>query len=133
MSAHFDNPRWRIIVWVLLSSICFSSCGGSHEETISGVTVPVPRGLTRTTDEPAELSIFGVSTGSASFVGKPEVVDVVAFYKKEMAARGWRPHMNLLSGAAMLAYTKNGQSILISIDRHDNETRVTLTVSGLKP
>ena len=123
----------RILAWSLLLSIVVSSCARSHEETISGVKVPVPNGLTRTTEKPAELSMFGISAGSASFVGQKDVNEIVEFYKEEMPARGWQPHMNLLSGGAMLAYSKDGQSVLISIGRSNEGARLTLTVSGVKP
>ena len=60
-----------------------------------------------------------------------ETDKLVEFYKKEMPARGWQPSMNLLSGGAMLAYSKNGKSVLIGISKQNNETVLSLTVGGV--
>ena len=86
----------------------FVACGGLRDETISGVTIPVPSAMKKGAEKPVEISILGFGAGQATFHGNMEIDKLVEFYKKEMPARGWQPSMNLLSGGAMLAYSKDG-------------------------
>jgi len=39
--------------------------------------------------------------------------------------------MNLLSGGAILAYSKDGKSLLIGITKQSGETDLSFTVSGV--
>ncbi|HMA80948.1 MAG TPA: hypothetical protein VKR81_08650, partial [Candidatus Binatia bacterium] len=52
--------------------IVASGCGGSYDETIAGVAVPVPKGMTRSSEKPAEISLLGFGAGQASFQGTME-------------------------------------------------------------
>ena len=108
-----------------------AACGGSRDETISGVTIPVPSAMKKGTEKPVEISILGFGAGQATFHGSMETDKLVEFYKKEMPARGWQPSMNLVSGGAMLAYSKDGKSLLIGISKQSGETVLSLTVSGI--
>ena len=73
--------------------------------------------MAKNAEKPAEVSFLGFGAGQASFHGKMETDKVVEFYKKELAARGWEPNMNLQSGGAMLAYTKEGKTLLIAVGK----------------
>ena len=110
--------------------IVASGCGGSYDETIAGVAVPVPKGMTRSSEKPAEISLLGFGAGQASFQGTTETDKIVDFYKKEMPARGWQANMNLRSGGAMLAYSKEGKTLLIGVGKQDGKTILSLTVGG---
>jgi hypothetical protein len=112
-------------------AVTLAACGGSRDETISGVTVPVPSAMKKGTEKPVEIAILGFGAGQATFHGSMETDKLVEFYKKEMPARGWQPNMNLLSGGAMLAYSKAGKSLLIGIGKQRDETVLSLTVSGV--
>lgn len=114
---------------ILLISTAFG-CGGSYEETISGVSVPVPKAMTKGSDKPVEMNFLGFGAGQASFYGNMESEQIVEFYKKEMPSRGWQPNMSVRSGGAMLAYSKDGKTVLVAVDKQNNETHLTLTVSG---
>jgi hypothetical protein len=48
-----------------------------------------------------------------------------------MAERGWQPNLKVQGGGAMLAYSKEGKTVLVAIDRQEKETHLTLTVGGL--
>ena len=87
------------IAAVLALIVSTSSCGGSYEETISGVAIPVPKAMSRGSDKPVEMNFFGVGAGQASFHGDMDAEKIVEFYKKEMPARGWQPNMSLRSGS----------------------------------
>ena len=114
-----------------LIAVMLVACGGSRDETISGVTIPVPSAMKKGTEKPVEIAILGFGAGQATFHGSMEIDKLVEFYKKEMPARGWQPNMNLLSGGAMLAYSKDGKSLLIGISKQSGETVLSLTVSGV--
>ncbi|HEX2931660.1 MAG TPA: hypothetical protein VHV54_18180 [Candidatus Binatia bacterium] len=118
-------------VAAMMSTLIVSGCGGAYEETISGMQVPVPKAMTKSTEKPVEMSILGFGAGQASFHGNMETDKLIEFYKKEMAARGWQPNLNIQSGGAMLAFTKEGKTLLVAIDKPDKETRLTLTVGGV--
>ena len=126
--------RYRINQFSLATIILpllLIACGGSRDETISGVTIPVPNAMKKGSEKPVEISILGFGAGRATFHGNLETDKLVEFYKKEMAARGWQPSMNLLSGGAMLAYSKDGKSVLIGISKQNSETVLSLTVGGV--
>ena len=114
-----------------LFAIMLASCGGSRDETISGVTVPVPSAMKKGSEKPVEISLLGFGAGQTTFRGGMEIDKLAEFYQKEMPARGWQPSMNLLSGGAMLAYSKDGKSLLIGISKQNGETVLSLTVGGV--
>jgi hypothetical protein len=114
-----------------LIALTLTACGGSRDETISGVTVPVPSAMKKGSEKPFEISFLGFGAGQATFHGNMESNKLVEFYQKEMPARGWQPSMNLLSGGAMLAYSKDGKSVMIGIGKQNGETVLSLTVGGV--
>ena len=114
-----------------LIALILTACGGSRDETISGVTVPVPSAMKKGSEKPVEISFLGFGAGHATFHGNMESNKLVEFYQKEMPARGWQPSMNLLSGGAMLAYSKDGKSVMIGIGKQNGETVLSLTVGGV--
>lgn len=108
-----------------------AGCGGSYDETISGVTLPVPKAMAKSSDKPAEMSFLSFGAGQASFHGNMDTEKVVEFYKKELPARGWQPNLNMQSASAMLAYSKDGKTLLIAVGKSNDETKLTLTVGGV--
>jgi hypothetical protein len=111
--------------------ILVSGCNRSYEETISDVKVPVPKAMTRSSEKPVEMTFLGFGAGQATFHGNMDTDKIVEFYKKEMPARGWQPGMNVQSGGAMLAYSKEGKTMLVAISKEKSETSLTLTVGGV--
>jgi len=118
------------IVLVLLAAT-LSGCAGSYDETISGVTIPVPKAMAKSSDKPAEMSFLGFGAGQATFHGDMSVDKIVEFYKKELPARGWQPSMNVQSDSAMLTYGKEGKTLLIAVGKANDKTSLTLTVAGV--
>ena len=124
--------RQRIVcLGYFLLAVILTACAGSRDETISGVTVPVPSAMKKSSEKPVEISFLGFGAGQATFHGDMESNKLVEFYQKEMPARGWQPSMNLLSGGAMLAYSKDGKSVMIGIGKQNGETVLSLTVGGV--
>ena len=120
----------RVAAVAVLLIVSTSSCGGSYEESISGVTIPVPKAMSRGSDKPVEMNFFGVGAGQASFHGDMDAEKIVEFYKKEMPARGWQSNMSLRSGSTLLAYSKDGKTMLVAVGKQNNATQLTVTVGG---
>jgi hypothetical protein len=114
-----------------LIAVTLTACGGSRDETISGAIIPVPSAMKKGSEKPAEISFLGFGAGQATFHGDMEINKLIEFYQKEMPARGWQPSMNLSSGGAMLAYSKDGKSLMIGIGKQNGETVLSLTVGGV--
>ena len=121
----------RLLTAAMMCVFFTSACGGAYEETISGVKVPVPKAMAKSMEKPVEMSILGFGAGQASFHGTMETDKLIEFYKKEMAARGWQPNLKVQSGGAMLAFSKEGKTVLVAIDKQNKETMLTLTVGGV--
>lgn len=130
MSKPMNKRQSLACLSYFLILLMLAACGGSRDETISGVTIPVPSAMKKGTEKPVEISILGFGAGQATFHGNMETDKLVEFYQKEMPARSWQPSMNLLSGGAMLAYSKEGKSVLIGISKQDKGTILSLTVGG---
>ena len=107
-----------------------AGCGGSRDETIAGVEIPVPAAMTQSAAKPIEMSLLGFGAGQATFHGSMDPEKIVEFYKEKMPARGWQPNMNLRGGSAMLAYSKEGKTLLIGVSRQEGKTHLTLAVGG---
>jgi len=95
------------------------------------VKIPVPSAMKKSSEKPADLSILGIEAGTASFHGNLDEKKVIEFYQQEKPARGWRENMNLISAGAMLAYSKEGKTLLIGIGKQGGESILTLTVGGV--
>jgi hypothetical protein len=80
-------PR-SLTCWFCMA-VMLAGCDGSHDETVGGLQVPIPGGMTKSEEKGVELSIPGFGGAQASYRGKLEPNQVVDFYKKEMPARGW--------------------------------------------
>jgi hypothetical protein len=109
-----------------------AGCGGSRDETIAGVKVPVPNGMTNASAKPTEVSLLGFGAGQAIFHGNMDADRIVKFYKEVLPARGWQSNMNLRSGGAMLAYSKEGKTLLIGVTEQEGKTNLSLTIGGVR-
>lgn len=121
----------RTAVLLFAAVLVHSACARSYDETIAGVAVPVPAAMKRTADKPSEVSLLGFGAGQATFQGSMGSDKLVEFYKKELPARGWQSNMNLRSGGALLAYSREGKTLLIGVDEQDGATRLSVTVGGV--
>ena len=121
----------RLFLAAIILPLLLTACGGSRDETISGVAIPVPSAMKKSADKPVEISFLGFGAGQATFRGDMDSEKLIEFYKKEMPARGWQSNMNLLSGGAMLAYSKDAKSVMIGIGKQDNQTVLSLTVGSV--
>ena len=120
----------RVAIYLFLYAVSFWGCGGAHEETVGGINVPVPGGMTKSEEKSIELSLPGFGGAQAAYQGKLDPDKVVEFYKKEMPARGWQPSMGVLSKGGMLSYAKESKSVVVMVGKNDTGTRMTITVGG---
>ncbi|MBF8253794.1 MAG: hypothetical protein HW373_489 [Deltaproteobacteria bacterium] len=121
--------RFLLIGFIGLTLI-FAGCG-SYEETVAGVKVPIPNGMTKSQAKGIQLSLPGFGGGQASFQGNLEPDKIVEFYKKEMPSRGWQPNMELTSKGGMLTYTKENQTVVVMATKSDGGSNLSITVGGI--
>jgi hypothetical protein len=124
-----ETRRWLRLAACLIF-IGVSNCGGSYEETVGDVKIPIPRGMTKSQQKGMELSLPGFGGALAAYEGKMAPDNVVEFYRQEMPARGWEPSLGLLSQGGMLTYVKDNKTVIVTIGKIDNGTSMTITVAG---
>jgi hypothetical protein len=115
------------LIWMTISVL---SCGGSYEETVGDVKIPIPRGMTKSQQKGMELSLPGFGGALAAYEGKMAPDNVVEFYRQEMPARGWEPSIGLLSRGGMLTYVKDNKTVIVTVGKTDSNTTMTITVAG---
>jgi hypothetical protein len=115
------------LIWMTISVL---SCGGSYEETVGDVKIPIPRGMTKSQQKGMELSLPGFGGALAAYEGKMAPDNVVEFYRQEMPARGWEPSIGLLSRGGMLTYVKDNKTVIVTVGKTDSSTTMTITVAG---
>jgi len=123
----------RNIFCSVLVALIGSGCGGARDETIGGVTIPIPAGMKRIEGQRIELALPGLSGENASFEGNVEPEKLIEFYKTEMPARGWQPAMGLISRGGILAFSKEGKSVLLAIGKSNSVTNLSVTVGASSP
>lgn len=124
------EPPDRVLLMVALLALLALSCG-SYEETVGGVKVPIPNGMTKSQAKGIQVSLPGFGGAQASFQGNLEPEKIVEFYKKEMPSRGWQPNMELTSKGGMLTYTKENQTVVVMATKSDGGSNLSITVGGI--
>ncbi len=122
----------RSLTCCFCMAVMLAGCDGSHDETVGGLQVPIPGGMTKSEEKGVELSIPGFGGAQASYRGKLEPNQVVDFYKKEMPARGWKPSIGVLSQGGMLTYAQEGKSLIVMVGKSNGDTNMTITVGAAK-
>jgi hypothetical protein len=115
---------------LLCITVGTSGCGGSYEETVGGVKIPIPRGMTRSQESGIEVSLPGFGGAQAAYQGKLDPDKVIEFYRKEMPARGWQPSIGLLSKGGMLTYVKDSTTVIIAVGKTNSGTSMTIIAGG---
>jgi hypothetical protein len=122
-----EMRRWvRLAACLLCITVGTPGCGGSYEETVGGVKIPIPGGMTKSQDQGIELSLPGFGTAQAAYQGHVDPDKVVEFYRKEMPARGWKPSIGLLSKGGMLTYVKESATVIVMVGKTDSGTSMTI-------
>jgi hypothetical protein len=111
-------------------TLIFAGCSSSYEETVAGVKVPIPNGMTKSQAKGIQLSLPGFGGAQASFQGNLEPKNIIEFYKKEMPSRGWQPNIELTSKGGMLTYTKENQTVVVMVTKSDGGSSLSITVGG---
>ena len=123
--------KWlRLTGCLLYITVSMSGCGGSYEETVGGVKIPIPGGMTRSQESGIEVSLPGFGGAQASYQGKLAPEKVIEFYRKEMTTRGWQPSLGLLSKGGMLTYVKDSTTVIITVGKTDSGTGLTIIAGG---
>ena len=118
------------VCWFLASAVTLTGCSGSYEETIAGVQVPIPRGVTKSPQQGMQLALPGFGGAQVAYEGNVEPETLLAFYQKEMPKRGWQPAAGIVIKGGMLSYTKEGKAVMIIAGPKDGKTMLTIMVGG---
>ncbi len=124
------EPPGRVLLVVAFLALLALGCGSSYEETVAGVKVPIPNGMTKSQAKGIELSLPGFGGAQTSFQGNLEPDKIIDFYKKEMPNRGWRPNIELTSKGGMLTYTKENKTVVVMVTKGDGGSSLSITVGG---
>lgn len=119
-----------LICWFVASAFTLTGCSGSYEETIAGVQVPIPGGMTKSPQQGIEVALPGFGGAQVTYEGNVEPEKIMAFYKKEMPARGWQPAAGILTKGGMLSYTKEGKAVVIMVGPKDSKSALTIMIGG---
>ena len=126
-----EMRRWLAVTACLLCiTVVASGCDGSHEETVGGVNIPIPGGMTRSPESGIEVSLPCFGGAQTAYQGKMAPDKVIEFYRKEMPARGWQSSIGLLSKGGMLTYVKDGTTVIITVGKTDSGTGMTIIAGG---
>ena len=120
----------RFLIGPVVLTLSLAGCSSSYEETVAGVKVPIPNGMTKSQAKGIQLSLPGFGGAQASFQGNLEPDKIVEFYKKEMPSRGWQPNIELTSKGGMLTYTKENQTVVVMVTKGDGGSSLSITVGG---
>ncbi len=120
----------RVVISLVALPLGLAGCSASYEETVAGVKVPIPNGMTKSQAKGIQLSLPGFGGAQASFQGNLEPDKIVEFYKKEMPSRGWQPNIEMTSKGGMLTYTKENQTVVVMVTKGDGGSSLSITVGG---
>jgi hypothetical protein len=122
----------QVALIALFCSLSLAGCAiEQRDEVVAGVTIPIPGGMSRATDDRVEVALPGFGGGKVTYRGNVDPEEIVAFYQREMPARGWRSNASLVTRGGMLAYTKENRSVLIIVSSADRDTTLGIVVGSL--
>ena len=119
----------RFLIGPVVLTLSLAGCS-SYEETVAGVKVPIPNGMTKSQAKAIQLSLPGFGGAQVSFQGNLEPDKIVEFYKNEMPSRGWQANIELTSKGGMLTYTKGNQTVVVMVTKGDGGSNLSITVGG---
>ncbi len=112
------------------AAISLSGCSRSHEETIAGIAVPIPAGMTKSPQQGIGFALPGFGGAQAIYEGSMEPEKVIDFYKKELPGRGWQEAASMVGRGGMLSYTREGKALVLMIGSQDGKTSLSIMVGG---
>ena len=124
------EPPGRVLLMVAFLALLAPGCSGSYEDTVAGVKVPIPSGMTKSQGKGIELSLPGFGGAQASFQGGMAPDKVIEFYKQEMPARGWEASIGVVSSGGMIAYSKENKTVVVMVTKSDGGSSLSITVGG---
>ena len=127
----------EVLQWLpallLLGSFIVPYTAAQTKGIIAGVTIPIPPGMRKATDQRVELIVPGFKGGQEAYRGSVEKSEVITFYQKQMPLDGWIPYASLVTGGGLLVYTRNNQSVLILVGEGNGETTLAIMVGTTNP
>lgn len=122
-----------LLLLILLAPSFVPSAAAQTNEVIAGVSIPIPPGMNRTTDQRIEMTVPGFKGGQEAYQGGVDPNEVITFYQKQMPLDGWNPYASLVTGGGLLVYTRRNQSVLIMVEESNGETTLAIMVGTTNP
>jgi hypothetical protein len=123
----------RLPVLLLLVYLIAPHAAAQTNEIIAGIPIPIPPEMSKATDERIELIVPGFKGGQEAYQGSVDPSEVITFYQKQMPLDGWSPYASLVTGGGLLVYTRNNQSVLISVGKSNGKTTLAIMVGTTNP
>lgn len=127
----------EVLQWLpallLLGSFIVPYAAAQTNGIIAGVTIPIPPGMRKATDKRIELIVPGFKGGQEAYKGSVDPGEVIKFYQKQMPLDGWNQYASLVTGGGLMVYTRNNQSVLISVGEGNGETMLAIMVGTTNP
>ncbi len=118
---------------LLLVSLIVPHAAAQTNEVIAGVSIPIPPGMNRTTDQRIEMTVPGFKSGQNAYQGDVDLNEVITFYRKQMPLDGWNPYASLVTGSGLLVYTRTNQSVLIMVEENNGKTTLAIMIGTTNP
>ncbi|MFN3477263.1 MAG: hypothetical protein ACK4Z6_06895, partial [Candidatus Methylomirabilales bacterium] len=93
--------------------------------------VPVPSGFKKNANESLLFETASFRVGILVYEGKGETASLVEFYKTNLATQGWKLLANFQGPSAVMVFTKQSKSCLITISQGTWGSRVEVKVGTL--
>ena len=120
-----NRPTVLQVLALLLFSALLESCSLLYPEDkeqkkiVTGIRIPVPRGMNKSTEQRVDLTLPGLEGGTVTYQGNVDPNKIVSFYQTEMPQRGWLPRARLvtqgITQGGTLAFSKDARSVLIRV------------------
>lgn len=122
-----------VLMGVFASIAFWSSACQRQDETIAGVTIPIPSGMKKLRDKVFK-PIAGFDDGQASYRGRVNPGEIFTFYQENMEPRGWKPTAFLADKENHYTYARGNRICLVwSTPNNDGTTDLTIMVGTSRP
>lgn len=119
---------------VLICSRFLAGCAiEQRDEIVAGVAIPIPGGMSKAANERLEVIVPGFGGAKVAYRGNVDPDEVLAFYQKELPARGWKSNASLVTRGGVLAYTKDNKNLLITVSPSGGATTLGIVVGSINP
>jgi len=116
MLRQVENFHLRVIVIAVFYAFGFSACGGSYEDTIAGITVPVPKPMAKSSEAPVEMNFSDSALASLPIVAKWRAIKLTNSIN-ESCPRAVGSRGDHAQRRRHVGLTKNAKTLMVAIGK----------------